>query len=60
MPDMKDETVISGLLKNQKALALEAVALIEQQADLIRMLEASNRFRATYWLRVFPITRICL
>jgi hypothetical protein len=47
MPDMKDETVISGLLKNQKALALEAVALIEQQADLIRMLEASNRFRAT-------------
>ena len=37
MPDMRGETVISGLLENQKVLALEAVALIEQQADLIRI-----------------------
>jgi len=45
---MKDETVISGLLKKREDLALEAVALREQQAVIANAIESIDRVLETF------------
>ena len=45
---MKDETVISGLLKKREDLALEAVQLREQQAVIANAIESIDRVLETF------------
>jgi hypothetical protein len=45
---MKDETVVSGLLKKREDLALEAVALREQQAIIANAIESIDRVLETF------------